>query len=238
MIPVIRWYSSKNQEGFQDLVLKDHASSQIEVPDIHKNKEHVEDNADIEPVVSSVMEPSQSIQEPSDQISQTPEQILQPSEHSNSNANLKQKLKEEHAVYMKNLPEWAKRDKAIKQRYGQWNPTKKLTRQQIEYLRTTADLMPHLRTIDLASMYNVSPEAIRRILKSKWVPTDDEVDKVIQREEKRRLRKVERQTEFSSKSENFNSNKERPRSRPQSKHSRKLKRTVNRPHLSLDEMID
>lgn len=235
----IRCYSGKNlQEQFEKLNMNDHTSSptvaEQPISDISANNS---ENVNTESV--AVSEDSTNHLDLSETVSELTEESTETKP--NSNDNLKRKLREEQAIYMKNLPEWAKRDKAVKKRYGQWNPTKKLTRQQIEYLRTTADLMPHLRTIDLASMYNVSPEAIRRILKSKWVPNDDEVDKVIQREEKRRLQKAERYqpNPSSKKVTNFHFNqKERPRSRPQSKHSRKLKRTVNRSNLSIDEMID
>lgn len=82
------------------------------------------------------------------------------------------------------LREWEKRDASIKKRFGSWNPTRKLSRQKMQEMRDLTVSMPHLRTIDLANMYNISPEAVRRILESRWVPKLSEEDAVLQRYEK------------------------------------------------------
>lgn len=63
--------------------------------------------------------------------------------------------------------EWEKRDASIKKRFGSWNPTRKISRQKMQEMRDLTVSMPHLRTIDLANMYTISPEAVRRILESK-----------------------------------------------------------------------
>lgn len=77
--------------------------------------------------------------------------------------------------------EWEKRDASIKKRFGSWNPTRKISRQKMQEMRDLTVSMPHLRTIDLANMYTISPEAVRRILESKWVPKSSEEDAVLQR---------------------------------------------------------
>lgn len=87
---------------------------------------------------------------------------------------------------MKNLPYWTKRDKSHRQKYGPWNPTKKLNRQRLQDMKNIAEMAPHLRTIDLANMFKVSPEAVRRILKSQWVPNEVDEDKLVQRMERKR----------------------------------------------------
>ena len=89
--------------------------------------------------------------------------------------SLKTHVKQQEVQKDKHLPEYKKRDRAIKQRYGTWNPTRKLSRQQINDIR----LMGNMKTIEIANMYRISPEAIRRILKSKWVPGDAEEDKKV-----------------------------------------------------------
>jgi hypothetical protein len=88
----------------------------------------------------------------------------------------------------KHRPEWVKRDIAIKQRYGQWNPTKRLSRKQMDDVRSFLEQAPHLRTVDLAHYFKVSPEAIRRILASKWVPKESEEDEVLSRDNRRKER--------------------------------------------------
>lgn len=72
------------------------------------------------------------------------------------------------------LPEWQKREKAHRKRYGNWNPTKRLSRAQMQDLRSLKQQMPHMKTIDFANLFKVLPEAIRRILQSKWTPTEEE----------------------------------------------------------------
>jgi hypothetical protein len=84
------------------------------------------------------------------------------------------------------LPEWQKRDDSIRKRHGTWNPTKKLSRQQMQDIRNLSDQMPHLKTIDLANYYQVSPEAIRRILASTWVPKESEEDSILERGQRRK----------------------------------------------------
>lgn len=53
-------------------------------------------------------------------------------------------------------------------------------------MKNIVEMMPHLRTVDLASMFSVSPEAVRRILKSKWIPSDEDEESIIKRMEKKR----------------------------------------------------
>lgn len=79
------------------------------------------------------------------------------------------------------LPEWQKRDKAHRKRYGNWNPTKRLSRSQMQDIRSLKQQMPHMKTIDFANVFKVLPEAIRRILQSKWTPTEEEETKLAAR---------------------------------------------------------
>ncbi|ODV66130.1 hypothetical protein HYPBUDRAFT_112388 [Hyphopichia burtonii NRRL Y-1933] len=103
-----------------------------------------------------------------------------------------EKQKEEMKAKHKNQPEWVKREQALTKRYGTWNPTRKLSRQQIQDIRNLKEQVPHLRTIDFANYFRINPEAIRRILKSKWVPNDNEVERIQKRSEERKLESQER----------------------------------------------
>lgn len=105
---------------------------------------------------------------------------------------VKQRLQDLEKDHVKSLPEWTKRDRALKVKHGNWNPTRKLDRQQIQELRNITRMLPHLKTVQLSEMFRVSPEAIRRILKSNWVPTDQDEDKLLARAEKKRKEKQQR----------------------------------------------
>ncbi|CAH2350468.1 required for respiratory growth protein 9, mitochondrial [[Candida] railenensis] len=83
----------------------------------------------------------------------------------------------------KNLPEYQKTRIAIKKRYGEWNPTRKISREQMENVRSLKEQMPQMKNIELAGHFGISPEAIRRILKSKWVPTQERMDQMERRGE-------------------------------------------------------
>lgn len=96
---------------------------------------------------------------------------------------------------IKNLPEWEKRERSLIKRYGQWNPTRKLSRQQIQDIRDLKEQLPHLKTIDFANHLKISPEAIRRVLKSKWVPNDQEEEELRERAERQKIKKAAQKDE-------------------------------------------
>lgn len=100
-------------------------------------------------------------------------------------------IKEKARLAEQNKPEWDKRDQAHQQRYGEWNPTRKLTRQQMQDVRNFLKELPHLKTADLAQYFGVSPEAIRRILKLSWVPKESEEASLLERETRRKERNKE-----------------------------------------------
>lgn len=89
-------------------------------------------------------------------------------------------------------PEWQKRDLKHRQRYGAWNPTRKLSRTQMEDLRSLRKQMPHMKTIDFANLFKVLPEAIRRILQSKWDPSPQDEAKLEERAQKAKERGKQR----------------------------------------------
>lgn len=68
-----------------------------------------------------------------------------------------------------------------------WQPPKKLSREAMEGLRYMHATDPELfSTPVLADRFKISPEAVRRILKSKWMPTHEQRVKLAERERKSR----------------------------------------------------
>jgi len=81
-------------------------------------------------------------------------------------------------------PKYAKHDGPTPERYRQyraalkekhpegWNPPKKLSREAMDGLRALHHTQPEVFTTPvLAQRFRISPEAVRRILKSKWTPS-------------------------------------------------------------------
>jgi hypothetical protein len=67
-----------------------------------------------------------------------------------------------------------------------WNPRKKLSPDTMEGIRHLHQTQPDkFNTPVLAEHFQVSSEAIRRILKSKWRPSDEEHESRMQRWDKR-----------------------------------------------------
>ncbi|KAK6457313.1 required for respiratory growth protein 9, mitochondrial [Scheffersomyces xylosifermentans] len=112
-------------------------------------------------------------------------------------AQFKKKLLAREKEFEKNKPEWKKRDTSIRKRYGAWNPTRKLSRQQMQDIRSIKEQMPTLKTIDLANMFSISPESIRRILNSKWQPTENEEKLLVERAQRRKLESKQRRDEVA-----------------------------------------
>ncbi|KAF9893721.1 Required for respiratory growth protein 9 mitochondrial [Aspergillus nanangensis] len=91
---------------------------------------------------------------------------------------LKQKKKKEG---------WQIQKAALKDKFEEgWNPPKKLSPDAMDGIRHLHSIAPdRFTTPVLAEQFQVSPEAIRRILKSKWRPSEEEVEDRRQRWEKR-----------------------------------------------------
>lgn len=109
-----------------------------------------------------------------------------------SEAAFKDQLRAVDAANARNLPEWAKREESLRKRYGAWNPTRKLSRQQISDIRELKAQWPQMKTKQLADHFHVNPESIRRILKSKWEPSETELASMNERAAKRKLQSQER----------------------------------------------
>ncbi|RMZ71065.1 mitochondrion organization and biogenesis [Pyrenophora seminiperda CCB06] len=85
-------------------------------------------------------------------------------------------------------PAWAIQKEALKEKLGgeAWNPRKKLSPDTMEGIRHLNSTQPDKFTTPvLADHFKVSPEAIRRILKSNWKPSDKEYEERMERWNKR-----------------------------------------------------
>lgn len=85
-------------------------------------------------------------------------------------------------------PSWQTQKVALKEKLGgqAWNPRKKLSPDTMEGIRHLHSTQPSRFTTPVLSQhFKVSPEAIRRILKSKWQPSDEEQEARMQRWDKR-----------------------------------------------------
>lgn len=88
----------------------------------------------------------------------------------------------------KERPSWQVQKAALKEKLGgeAWNPRKKLSPDTMEGIRHLHTSQPdRFTTPVLANHFKVSPEAIRRILKSKWRPSDEEYEDRMRRWDKR-----------------------------------------------------
>lgn len=116
-----------------------------------------------------------------------------------SELRFKEKLDAEERERQKNAPEWEKRDLSLRKRYGQWNPTRKLSRQQMNDIRDLKARAPELKTVQIADFFNINPESIRRILKSKWAPSEEERAQQEARGIKRKKESLQRRLEAQEK---------------------------------------
>ncbi|CAO2651260.1 Nn.00g095570.m01.CDS01 [Neocucurbitaria sp. VM-36] len=95
---------------------------------------------------------------------------------------------EDAAENLNERPSWQVQKAALKEKLGgeAWNPRKKLSPDTMEGIRHLHQTQPDKFTTPvLADHFKVSPEAIRRILKSKWRPSDEEHEARMQRWDKR-----------------------------------------------------
>ncbi|RHZ71957.1 Required for respiratory growth protein 9 mitochondrial [Aspergillus turcosus] len=82
---------------------------------------------------------------------------------------------------------WQIQKEALKKKFKEgWNPPKKLSPDALEGIRHLHAVAPdRFTTPVLAEQFQVSPEAIRRILKSKWRPSPEEMEKRRERWDRR-----------------------------------------------------
>lgn len=123
---------------------------------------------------------------------------------------------------IKTLPPWKRQMFALREKFhdkGGWNPSKKLSREAMDGIRSIKDSNPELSSGDIASYFKISPEAVRRILRSKWRPSPSEQANISERWERRgqRLKEQKQETE-----------KKQPRKKPppSTKKRRKNKKDI------------
>lgn len=84
---------------------------------------------------------------------------------------------EQESQARRERPVWAIQKEALREKLGgeAWNPRKKLSPDTMEGIRHLHSTQPDKFTTPvLAEHFKVNPEAIRRILKSRWQPSDEE----------------------------------------------------------------
>src|SRR6266702_1102246 len=79
---------------------------------------------------------------------------------------------------------WAKHRASLKEKFPEgWAPPHKLSRAAMDGLRALHAHDPEtFPTPVLAEKFRISPEAVRRILKSKWEPTKEQRERCLERE--------------------------------------------------------
>lgn len=101
---------------------------------------------------------------------------------------IEDELSREESPIKRERPAWAIQKEALKEKLGgeAWNPRKKLSPDTMEGIRHLNSTQPDKFTTPvLAEHFKVSPEAIRRILKSNWKPSDKEYEERMERWNKR-----------------------------------------------------
>lgn len=81
------------------------------------------------------------------------------------------------------LPPWKRQLYGLREKFDgeSWNPKKKLSREAMEGIRLLKQHMPHMNSGDIAKMFKIPTESVRRILKTKWQPSEQEMDKMAER---------------------------------------------------------
>lgn len=110
----------------------------------------------------------------------------------------------------KGKPEdWQVQKAALKRKFAHgWSPPKKLSPDALDGIRHLHAKAPErFTTAVLAEEFQMSPEAIRRILKSKWRPSEDEMESRRRRWENRHDRIWSRMAELGLRPSNENTQK-------------------------------
>lgn len=81
------------------------------------------------------------------------------------------------------LPEWKRQIYGLREKFGdeKWQPRKKLSREAMDGIRVLKEHSPEMNAGEFAKMFQVSPESIRRILKSSWSPQEYEMEGIAKR---------------------------------------------------------
>lgn len=88
----------------------------------------------------------------------------------------------------RNLDAWKVQKAALEEKFGEqsWNPRKRISPDALAGIRALHAKSPEtFSTAILADHFKITPEAVRRILKSKWQPSEEEAEERRERWEKR-----------------------------------------------------
>jgi len=88
----------------------------------------------------------------------------------------------------RNLDTWKVQKAALEDKFGEqnWNPRKRISPDALAGIRALHAKSPEtFSTAVLAEHFKITPEAVRRILKSKWQPNEEEAEERRERWEKR-----------------------------------------------------
>lgn len=98
----------------------------------------------------------------------------------------------------KKLEGWQIQKESLNEKFPEgWNPRKKLSPDAVDGIRQLHGVAPaQFTTPVLAEKFKVSPEVIRRILKSKWRPTEEEAEARQDRWQRRHRRIWSQMTEL------------------------------------------
>lgn len=85
------------------------------------------------------------------------------------------------------MPEWKRQKFALAEKFKgkKWSPQKKLSREEMNSVRVLKKELPDMTTAEIATHFKISPEAVRRILRSKWEPTLEEEEDMFDRWKRR-----------------------------------------------------
>lgn len=85
------------------------------------------------------------------------------------------------------MPEWKRQKYALREKFKgkNWSPQKKLSREEMNSVKILKKELPDMTTAEIAVHFKISPEAVRRILRSKWEPTSEEEDNLFDRWKRR-----------------------------------------------------
>ncbi|KAF7193391.1 Required for respiratory growth protein 9, mitochondrial [Pseudocercospora fuligena] len=106
----------------------------------------------------------------------------------------KQEEKEKKLQLIKSNERWKVEKHALQKKFGEtgWQPRKRLSPDSLEGIRALHASDPATYTTAvLAANFEVSPESIRRVLKSKWKPSEEQRAARMERWEKRGVKKWE-----------------------------------------------
>ena len=109
-----------------------------------------------------------------------------------STANTEKPAKATHQRRPKDREPWQIQKAALSHKFGEqgWQPNKRLSPDTLEGIRALHVSDPgNYNTETLAQHFHITPEAIRRILKSKWRPNEEEAEERRLRWEKRGVKK-------------------------------------------------